>query len=88
MYAHIKKRRTILTIHRSLLIKKPGGIVRYPPGLRDLGVFLGHGSSTPMLLNSSVLNWARNNSAPARTMSKTIKTAVRIYMVASSLILV
>ena len=63
----------------------PGRIMRYPPGLWSLGVSIGHGFSTPMLLNSSVLNWAKNKSAPAKTMSKTTTIAARMYMVASFL---
>ena len=63
--------------------KMPGWIMRYPPGLGDMGIFICHGLSTPMLLNSSELNWARSNSAPAKTMSRITIAAARMYMAAS-----
>ena len=64
----------------------PGWIMRYPPGLWGMDFFIYHRFSTPMLLNSSALNWARSNSAPAKTMSKITIAAARIYMAASFLI--
>ena len=50
-----------------------------------MGFFVNHRFSTPMLLNSSALNWDRNKSAPAKTMSKITTAAAIMYMAASFL---